>query len=459
MNKFENNLSEGSVFKKLLLFALPFLISNIVQSLYNVADMLIVGNFCGPESMSGVSLGGQVTFILTNIVFGLGTGATVLIGQYLGAGQREKMQKITATVLTMLVGIGLFITVIMIGLRDPLLRLIRTPAESFSETSSYLTVTLTGIVFIFGYNALSAIMRGMGDSKRPLWFVSIACAVNIVLDFVFVAGLRMAAFGAALATVISQAVSMFLCILYMRKNDFHFDFKLTSFKLDLSELRKMLKIGFPSAIQNGVTSISFLLIQVMVNVVGGVFASAAIGAAGKFNSFAIMPVFAMSASISTMAAQSFGAGKVDRAAKACRIGMAFAAGIGILVFILTQMFAGEIIALFGDDARMIVDGEVYLRTFSFDYLIVPFMFCLNGLFIGGGHTMFSLFNSMLSSILLRVPVSYLFGVVLDWGIRGIGMGAPAASAGSLIIALIFLLSGKWKENAVQKRDAELGEIV
>ncbi|MDR2938865.1 MAG: MATE family efflux transporter [Clostridiales bacterium] len=442
----EKNMSEGSVFKNLVLFSAPFLISNIIQSLYNVADMLIVGNFCGPASMSGVNIGGQVTFILTNIVIGLCIGATVLIGQYMGSNEREPLRRVIATIITLLVILSLIITPLMLIFRDPLLTLIKTPPESIAESRSYLTVTVAGIFFIFGYNALSAIMRGMGNSKQPFYFVLVACVINIALDLIFVAVFDMAAFGAALATVISQAVSMFLCVAFLIKNNFLFDFKLSSFKIYKEEFKSILRIGFPTCIQNAITSISFLFITAIINDIGGMFASAAVGAVGKFNSFVFMPTMAISASISTISAQNIGAGKLDRAIQSCKIGTIMSVIISYIFFALVQIFPGEVIRLFGDDPAMIENGISYLRSFSFDFLIIPFIFCINGLFIGGGHTLFSLFNSMLSSILLRVPASYIFGSVMKLGLLGAGMGAPIASVGSLIVIIIFLISGKWKRN-------------
>jgi putative MATE family efflux protein len=449
MAKIENNLSRGNVFTKLVLFALPFLASNVVQSFYNVADMLIVGNFSGTESMSGVNIGGQVTFILTNIVIGLCMGATVLIGQYVGADNRTGLKRVTATVITLLLVLGLVITAGMLFLKDLVLRLIRTPPESYLESSRYLTVTVTGIVFIFGYNAFSAILRGMGNSKQPFYFVLTACIINVLLDLLFVAVFHWDAFGAALATVISQALSMFLCIGYMVRNNFQFDFKLSSFKIYGDQLALIIKIGLPTCIQNGITSVSFLFITAIVNIVGGVSASAAVGAVGKFNSFAFMPTMAMSASVSAMTAQNIGAGRLDRAVQACRIGMVFSVIISWLFFVLVQIFPAKILTLFGNDPEMIQNGITYLRSFSIDLLLIPFIFCINGFLIGGGHTLFTLINSICSSVLLRIPVCYIFAVSLGWGLFGVGMGAPTASGGVLLVMIGYMISGRWKHNAVR----------
>jgi len=204
----------------------------------------------------------------------------------------------------------------------------------------------------------------------------------------------------------------------------------------------------PTSIQNGVTSLSFLFLTTIVNTLG-VTASAAVGAVGKFNSFVFMPTLAMSASVSTMSAQNIGAGRLDRAVRACKIGIGFSVFISYLFFAVVQLFPANIISLFGDDPKMIEAGITYIRAFSFDFLIIPFIFCINGLFIGGGHTVFTLVNSMISAVLLRVPVCYIFGYVLGWGLTGVGMGAPAASMGALIVIAGFLVSGRWKYNVVQ----------
>jgi putative MATE family efflux protein len=447
VNSIENDLTRGPVFGKLVLFALPFLASNLVQSFYNVADMLIVGNFAGTVSMSGVNIGGQITFILTNVVIGLAMGATVLIGQYQGSGNRTGLERVTATIITLLLILSVFLTVVMLAFKRPVLALIKTPSEAFEESDAYLTVTVAGIVFIFGYNAFAAILRGMGNSRQPFYFVLAACVTNIVLDLLFVAVFKWAAFGAALATVISQAMSVFLCVIYMVRNSFHFDFKLRSFRLYGDQLANIIRIGLPTCVMNAVTSISFLFLTAIVNLFG-VAASAAVGACGKFNSFAFMPTQAMSASISAMTAQNIGANKLDRAVSCCRIGTAFSVMVTFVFFIIVELFPPQILSIFGRDPQMLADGTVYMRAFAFDFLLIPFVFCLNGFFIGGGHTLFTLVTGLLSSVVLRVPVCWLLGIYLGKGLFGVGLGAPAASAGTLLIIAAYLLSGKWKVNAV-----------
>ena len=336
-SKLEHNLAQGAVAPQLLRFALPFIISNIIQSLYSVADMIIVGQYAGAVSMSGVNIGGQVTQLITNMVFGLSAGGTVLIGQYLGAGDRKALRDTIGTLLSVLMALGAVFTVGLLLLRSPILRAIQTPEPSFPEAMSYLFITSLGIIFIFAYNALSAIMRGLGDSKRPLYFVSIACVANIVLDLIMVGVWHWGAFGAGLATIMSQALSVILCIIYLKRNDFVFDFSLKSFGFHPERLRMLLKIGVPMSVQNVATSISFLFLTAMVNLLDPTaMASAAVGAVSKFNSFGVLPAFAMSSAIAAMSAQNIGAGETRRAVQTMKIGTALGFGISFCVFLLAR---------------------------------------------------------------------------------------------------------------------------
>ena len=246
-SRYERDLTEGHVVKQLILFALPFLASNLIQSLYSVADMLIVGNFAGNISMSGVNIGSQITFILTNIVVGLCTGGTILIAQAMGRRDRKAIEEVTATLMTTLLIAGVIITALMIFLRVPILRLIQTPKEAFDEANRYLVVTCAGILFIFAYNVLSAVQRGMGDSKRPFYFVLIACVTNIVLDYVLVAIFHMGALGAAIATVFSQGLSVVLCMVTLARDNFVFDFKPKSLRVDRHYVGRIFRLGLPSA--------------------------------------------------------------------------------------------------------------------------------------------------------------------------------------------------------------------
>jgi len=446
----ERNLTEGNVVKLLLQFALPFMFSSLIQTFYNVADMLIVGNYSGTAAISGVNIGGQVTFILTNFIIGLTAGSTVIIGQYLGSGDREKVKETIGTLLTFLLFAGVAATVIMLILSDGILRLLQTPKESYQQAKNYLDVTMLGTVFIFGYNAFSAILRGFGDSRRPLVFVSIACATNVVLDLLLVGAYGMEARGAAIATVISQAVSMILCIIYLKRSDFAFDFKLESFRFRKERFKTIINVGIPLSIQNVIVNLSFLVLTAVANGMG-VNASAAVGIVGKYNGFAILPAIAVGSSVSAMVAQNMGAGAVDRAKKTLYTGFALAFSITFIVFIITQIFPEEILSVFDNDPNTISAGIEYIRTFSFDYLVAPALFCLNGLINGSGHTIISSICGILSSIGFRAPMAILFGLVLQKGMWGLGLASPIASFAAGLILSIYYITGKWKKNTIIKR--------
>ncbi len=443
----EKNLSHGNVVKQLILFALPFIISNLIQSFYSVADMIIVGRFSGTISMSGVNIGGQVTFLMTNLAIGVSTGASILISQSVGAEKLKHLQKLIGTLLTSLFFLAIIMSVFMLTLHTSILELINTPKESFQDASNYLIITALGTIFIFGYNALSAIMRGMGDSRNPLYFVAIACITNVVLDLIFVAVLDMGVIGAGIATITSQAFSMILCIIYLVKKKFVFNFHIRSFGIDLPLLKHILKLGIPISVQNLIANISFLFITSLVNSYG-VVASAAAGAVGKYNGFAILPAIAMNAAISNMCAQNLGAGREDRAKKTCLAGLVISMLLSYSIFVVTFLFPEEILGIFTQKGELTSMGVIYLRVFSIDYLLVPFYFSMNGLFIGAGHSTFSLFSNIMAGIVVRMPMAYLLSKGFDLGLVGIGLAVPLATLSAGGLNVWFLLSGRWKKKTI-----------
>lgn len=450
MNQFEKDLSQGSVAKQLFLFAIPFIITNLVQSLYSVADMIIVGQFAGTVSMSGVNIGSQVSLLITMLVIGLSAGGTVLIAQYKGFGAREELTRTIGTLFSVLFVLAIVLTVVMFVFSVPILHLIQTPPEAFEEAKRYLLVTVAGTIFIFGYNAFSAVFRGMGNSKFPLIFVSIACLANVFLDLLLVAYFKMGALGAAVATVSSQALSMIFCIIFLRRSDFVFDFRLKSFRFHKEQLKKLLEVGIPTSIQNTITHISFIVLTAMVNTIS-VAASAGVGAVAKFNSFAILPAIAVGNSVSAMSAQNIGAGEEKRAVKTMNIGILLAFVMSLIMFVIATLFPEPILQIFGNDPDMIREGARYMQAFKYDFLIVPVLFCFNGLFIGSGHSTFSLINSILSSIIIRIPISYLFGMSMGQGVFGVGIGAPLATLVSSVIGLFYFLSDRWRQSTLLQR--------
>ena len=442
MNQMGRNLTEGSITKQLFRFCLPFLLSNFLQAMYNFTDTLVVSWFAGAHTVSGVANGGQITLVSMNFAIGFTVGGTVLISQFFGAKKEHELNKTIGTMFTSLAMLSVIITAIVIIFAKPILTLIKTPPEAFDEAYRYLVICMSGTIFTFGYNAIASILRGMGDSKNPLYFVLIAGVVNTLLDLPFVGIFKWGATGDAASTVIAQALSMVLAIIYLKKKKFVFDFRIANFKIDMMRLKEILKVGLPNSIQNVVVGLSFLLMTVLVNDIG-VNASAATGIVGKFNGFAILPAIAMSASVSSMAAQNIGAGRHDRAKKTMHTGIMIAFPLCLVFFILGFFFPNWIMTLLTKEADVFAEGVKYLRFFSFDYILVPFLFCINGLLMGSGLTTFTMINGIFSSIALRIPIAYLFGVVFDMGLSGIALAAPVATIGGLLVAFIYYKTGSW----------------
>ena len=444
--KIQRDFTHGSIGKHLIQFCLPFLLSNFIQACYSVADMLIVGNFCPTEVLSGVTNGAQITNLVINMVAGLTVGGTVLVGQYFGAKKEKDVSETIGTMFSLMMIVGVVISVVMILLTDWVLHVLNVPMEARPAAKEYTNICLLGTVFTFGYNAISAVQRGMGESKRPLYFVAIAAVINVVLDLWLVAGLNMGAAGAAWATITAQAISMLLAAIYLKKKNFIFDFKPASFRIRMDKVRLLLKLGIPSSIQSVISSFSFMLMTSIVNGFG-VEASAAVGIVGRFNSFAILPAVAMSSSVSSMAAQNIGAGMHDRAKKSMRYGIGIALAMGVVVFSIAQLFCDEIMMLFMQEANetVLTYGRQYMRAFSFDYLLVPFAFCFNGLLNGAGYTTFTLANNVFSAIAFRMPVALLLSKT-SMQLAGVGAAAPAASVAGGLVSFVYIMSGRWMRN-------------
>ena len=444
MAKLKEDFTVGSIRAALIRFCIPFLISNLLQALYGVADMWFVSRFNDAASMSGVNIGSQITHILTMAVSGLTVGGTILVAQFFGARKEKDVSETIGTMYTLLFGCAVVLSVLTITFSETILGWLQTPKEAMEEATRYLNICMAGIVFVFGYNAVSAVQRGMGDSKRPLLFVAIACAINIFVDWLFVGIFGMGASGAAWATVLSQGASFLFSAIYLSRSGSVFDFKLRSFAVKKDKVVLLMKLGIPSSVQGIVVNISFLLMTMLVNGFG-VDASAAVGVAGKFNSFAILPAVAMSSSISAIAAQNIVAGYHDRAKKSMTDGMVIAFIFGALVFAVSQLFPAGILKIFTDEPAVIDYGKQYLPAFAFDYLLVPFQFCLSGLINAAGHTSYSFFVSLVSSVAVRIPLAWFLSKTA-LGLTGVGLAAPGASFVGIIIAFVFVATGKWKQN-------------
>lgn len=450
----ENNLTEGNILKTLLKFAVPFLIANILQSLYGAVDLFVVGKYCQAESVAAVSTGTQVTQIITSLITGLTLGSTILIGQFMGSREYESVKRTIGTTLTVFGIVSMVLTAALLVLERPLLTLLGTPEESFLLTMEYVAICAMGTVFICGYNALSAIMRGYGDSKSPMVFAAMACGVNIVLDFVFVkyAGLGVA--GTAYATVVSQAVSMAAAVIYLRKKDFIFDFKPKSFRPWGSIVKRLAIVGIPISFQEMMVRISFLYLMTVMNRCG-VYAASIVGISSKYDVFAMLSATSMANALAAITAQNMGAGKKERARKSLWYGLGFALFVSVLFWIWAQAGPQSMIRLFTKDTNVIAAGIPFFRSCSYDYILVTVVFCLNGYLNGRQKTLWTMVSCSAGALALRIPLVYYFGAHFGNDLGMLGKIAPIVSGIMACYTLLYVLyEGREQAAACQNRRKE-----
>ena len=422
----EHNLTEGNILKTLLLFAVPFLAANILQSLYGAVDLFVVGKYCTAESVAAVSTGTQVTQIITSLITGLTLGSTILIGQYTGSREFEMVKKIIGTTLTVFAVAAVVLTVVLLLLERPLLVLLETPEESFALTMKYVAICLYGNIFVCGYNAISAILRGYGDSTRPMIFVAVACVVNIVLDFLFVGSFGLGVAGTALATIISQGISMGIAVIYLKKKDFIFDFKWKSFYPVWDIVKKLGRVGIPISFQELMVRISFLYLMAVMNRCG-VYAASVVGIGSKYDVFAMLSATSMASALSALTAQNIGAGKADRARKSLWYGLSFALVISCMFWLWAQINPQSMLQVFTNDENVIAAGVPFFRSCSYDYIMVTMVFCLNGYLNGKQKTVWTMVSCSMGALFLRIPMVYFFGKYFADDLGMLGKIAPIVS--------------------------------
>ncbi len=429
----------GQRSQTLFRFACPFLVANVLQSLYGAADLFVVGAFCGAQSVAAVSTGTQVTQIVTSLVTGLTLGSTVIIGQYTGQGEYGKVKRAIGTTLTVFACVALALTAGMLAVLRPLLRLLQTPQPAFELAVQYVTVCMLGNLFICGYNAISAVLRGWGDSRRPMWFVGIACAINIVLDVVFVRFLGLDVAGTALATVISQGVSMALAVVYLRRHHFLFDFRLPSFLPDKHMLKKLAVVGIPISFQELMVRISFLYLAAVMNRCG-VYAASVVGISSKYDVFAMLSATSMASALAAITAQNMGAGQPQRARRSLWYGLGFALAVSAGFWLWAQLSPQSMIGLFSRDAGVIAAGVPFFRACSYDYMLVSVVFCLNGYLNGRQKTVWTMVSCSAGALCLRMPLVSLFGTYFSDDLGMLGMVAPIVSGIMAGYTLVYVLA-------------------
>ena len=429
------NLTEGSLFKNIAAFSTPYFAAYFLQTLYGLADLFIVGQFEGADAITAVAVGSQVMHFLTVMIVGLAMGTTVLTSRAVGAGNLRSVSRITGNTIVLFSLVAVISTVALLLLCGSIVSLLKTPAEAVDGTVRYLQICFAGIPFIVAYNLIAAIFRGMGDSKHPMYFIAVACVLNIILDYVFMGGMHLGAAGAALATVLAQSMSVLISLFATKK--LHWGVKLCrrDFRPHKALFKGLLNIGAPIAAQDGFIQVSFLFITMIANS-RGVEIAAAVGIVEKIITFLFLVPSTMLSTISAIAAQNIGAGKHAQAKKTLWTGTAIAAGIGLFFALLFQPFSEPFLALFTSDASVVKFGTEYLRTYVIDCLVAGIHFCFSGYFCACGLSILSFVHNALSIVLFRIPGTWLAAEHFPETLTPMGLAAPAGSLFSVLFCVL-----------------------
>ena len=437
MSSDKNNFTEGSILKKLSLFMLPVLGALILQAAYGAVDLLVVGRFGSTAGLSAVSTGSQLMNLVTFMVTQLAMGATVLIARYLGEKKPERIGAVLggATVVFAILAAVLF--ALLVFFAHPIVVLMQAPSEALGLTTRYVRICGMGIFFIVAYNMLAAIFRGLGDSKSPLLFVLVACLINIAGDLLFVAGFKMDAAGAAIATVMAQAVSVVLAIVILLKKDLPFTLKKSDFRLN-PQCRKFLQVGLPLALQEVLTQASFLALCAFVNRLG-LTASSGYGVASKIVSFAMLIPSALMQSMASFVAQNAGASKPKRAKQAMFTGMGIGLVFGCAVFALVMLKGDVLAGIFSTDAEVVQKGFEYLKGFAPETILTAILFSMLGYINGNNKTVFVMIQGLVQTLLVRLPMAYFMSIQPNASLTKIGLAAPVSTLVGVLLNTAFYL--------------------
>ncbi|MDO4343434.1 MAG: MATE family efflux transporter [Eubacteriales bacterium] len=448
-----SDFTNGSIPGMLLVFGIPFILSTALQLLYSLIDMLVVGNFVGSYGLSAVSVASQAANFPTMLCMGFSSGAQVLVAQLLGAGKKENIQRCIGTFFSVLFVAAFFLSALLIGGNRLFLKLLNTPQESYQMARDYLIICGGGCIFTFGYNAVAAILRGMGDSRHPLVFIAIASVINLVLDLVFIGGFGWGTAGAALATVLGQAFAFgyALLFLYCRREEFGFDFQPESFRIHSDTLKVLLNLGVPFSISSCAVNISMMFINSMVNSYG-VYASAVFGVGVKLDDIVHKLTIAFSNALMPIVAQNLAAGKRKRAQQAVYWTWIYC-GICYAIFTVVFCLNSEgLFRLFTDEMRVIELAPMFVSAVIWGFPGMVLMRGTGGFIQGLGHAKLSMVLGLLDGFVIRIFLSYLLGSMLGLGLWGFFFGFSMACYGAAIPGVIYFLSGKWKTRELLVKD-------
>ncbi|MBR5708735.1 MAG: MATE family efflux transporter [Oscillospiraceae bacterium] len=446
-----NDLTTGNVTKKLIRFALPFMLSTLLQTAYAMVDMIIVGRVVGAPGLSAVGMSSQISWLATALCIGFSNGGQIIISQLIGAGKKDELNRTIGTVTSLVFIAAVLISVLGIVFRKPLLTVMSAPEESFDRAATYLLIVFAGMIFTFGYNLVSALFRGMGDSRHPLIFVAIAAVTNLILDYIFVAIFRWDVAGAAVATIAGQAVSFICSAAYLlrHKEQFGFDFKRESFRIDPERFKTLVKLGIPFALNNAAVTISMLFVNKFINQYG-VVASATFATGTKIEQIPWIVGAGVMMGCTTMIGQNMGAGKVDRMKKTVRVGVVLCAITAVVFIALFRLFPRQIYQLFmsksSDNYEEVLNmAPLFLKALSFALPATCLMCPYHAFASGIGNATLVMITALLDGFVSRIVISLLLAKVFGLGLYGWFLGYGLAAYVNTIICMIYYYSGVWKK--------------
>ena len=449
MNKEKSDFTQGSILKKLIPFMIPILGALVLQAAYGAVDLLVVGRFGSTAGLSAVSTGSQILNLVTFVITQLAMGITVLIARYIGEKSTSQIGELLGGAITVFAIISAALFVVMVFFAKPLAVLMQAPQEAISLTTVYVRICGGGIFFIVAYNVLAAIFRGLGDSRSPLIFVAVACVVNIIGDLILVAGFHLDAAGAAIATVAAQVVSVVLAIVLLKKKDLKFGIQKKDFRIN-GQCKRFLKVGLPLALQEFLTQMSFLALCAFVNKLG-LEASSGYGVACKIVNFAMLVPSSLMQSMASFVSQNVGAGKPDRAKKSMFTGMGLGVIVGVVVFICVWCFGDVLTSIFTTDAAVIQKGTEYLRGFAPETIVTAVLFSMVGFFNGYEKTVWVMFQGLVQTLLVRLPLAYVMSIQPHASLTRIGLAAPVATCFGIVLNVIFYLIFTRKMDRAHKK--------
>lgn len=435
--KERSDFTQGSILKKMIPFMMPILGALVLQAAYGAVDLLVVGRFGTTAGLSAVSTGSQILNLVTFVITQLAMGITVLIARYIGEKHTSQIGELLGGATTVFTMIAVVLFVVMVFFAKPLAVLMQAPKEALMLTSVYVRICGGGIFFIVAYNVLSAIFRGLGDSRSPLIFVAVACVVNVVGDLLLVAGCHLDAAGAAIATVLAQAVSVVLALLMLKRRQLPFKITKKDFRFN-SQCKRFLTVGIPLALQEFLTQMSFLALCAFINKLG-LEASSGYGVACKIVNFAMLIPSALMQSMASFVSQNVGAGKEDRAKKAMFTGIGIGLIVGIVVFISVWFFGDVLTSIFTTDEAVVQKGFEYLKGFAPETILTAILFSMIGYFNGHEKTLWVMIQGLIQTLLVRLPLAYFMSIQPDASLTNIGLAAPVATCFGIILNIIFFI--------------------